>query len=228
MKLATQLISRLMHIRTILVMVCWLVTGSFLSGAETNSPPDAAGRGASFVTSMESLDDKYRLGVGDQVRFQIVEDRDEPKALKITDSGELAIPWLGSVPAADRTCKQLAKEIKKSLEKDLYKQATVIVAIESLNKVRGKVWIYGYVRVAGFQEIPTDEVFTLSKAIMRAGLTDFADKKNVKLRRNGEAGGQAKDFLVDVAAIIEKGKQDKDVKLEPGDTIYVPGKLINF
>ena len=85
-----------------------------------------------------------------------------------------------------------------------------------------------HVRVAGFQEIPTDEVFTLSKAIMRAGLTDFADKKNVKLRRNGEAGGQAKDFLVDVAAIIEKGKQDKDVKLEPGDTIYVPGKLINF
>ena len=181
MKLETQLITRLMLIRTILVMVCWLVTSSFLSGAETN----AATGGSSFVTSMESLDDKHQLGVGDQVRFRIVEDRDEPKALTVTDSGELDIPWLGSVQAADRTCKQLAKEIKKSLEKDLYKQATVIITIDLLNKIRGKVYIYGYVRVAGFQEIPTDEVFTLSKAIMRAGLTDFADKKHVKLRKSG-------------------------------------------
>jgi protein involved in polysaccharide export with SLBB domain len=94
MKLETQLISGLMLIRTILVMVCWLVTNSFSSGAETNAAPDTASGGSSFVTSMESLDDKHQLGVGDQVRFQIVEDRDEPKTLKVTDSGELAIPWL--------------------------------------------------------------------------------------------------------------------------------------
>jgi polysaccharide export outer membrane protein len=177
---------------------------------------------------MESLDDKQQLGVGDHVRFQIVEDRDEPKALTVTDSGELVIPWLGSVPAADRSCKQLAKEIKKSLEKDLYKQATVIITVDLLNKTRGKVYIYGYVRVAGYQEIPTDEIFTLSKAIMRAGLTDFADKKHVKLRRKGEAGGQTRNLGIDVAEIIEKGKLDKDIKLEPDDTIYVPGKMINF
>jgi len=226
MKLETQLISGLMLIRTILVMVCWLVTNSFSSGAETNAAPDTASGGSSFVTSMESLDDKHQLGVGDQVRFQIVEDRDEPKTLKVTDSGELAIPWLGTVPAADRTCKQLAKEIKKSLEKDLYKQATVIVTVDLLSKSRGKVYIYGYVRVTGFQEIPTDEVFTLSKAIMRAGFTDFADKKKVKVRKSEAAGGQ--NLIIDVGAIIEKGKQDKDIKLEPGDMIYVPGKLLNF
>jgi protein involved in polysaccharide export with SLBB domain len=226
MKLETQLIRGLMLIRTVLVMVCWLVTGSFISGAETNAAPDAASGGSSFVTSMELLDDKHQLGVGDRVRFRIVEDRDEPKTLTVTDSGELDIPWLGSVPAADRSCKQLAKEIKKNLEKDLYKQATVIITIESLNKSRGKVYIYGYVRVTGFQEIPTDEVFTLSKAIMRAGFTDFADKKNVKVRKNEAAGGQ--NLTVDVGAIIEKGKQDKDIKLEPGDMIYVPGKLLNF
>jgi protein involved in polysaccharide export with SLBB domain len=120
----------------------------------------------------------------------------------------------------------LAKEIKKSLEKDLYKQATVIVTVDLLSKSRGKVYIYGYVRVTGFQEIPTDEVFTLSKAIMRAGFTDFADKKKVKVRKSEAAGGQ--NLIIDVGAIIEKGKQDKDIKLEPGDMIYVPGKLLNF
>jgi polysaccharide export outer membrane protein len=223
MKLETQLTSRLMLIRTILVVVCWLATGSFLSGAETNAT-DAAIGGSIFVTSMEALDDKYQLGIGDHVRFRIIEDRDEPKALTVSDSGELEVPWLGTFPAADRTCKQLAKEIKKSLEKDFYKQATVIITIDLLNKVRGKVYIYGYVRVAGFQEIPTDEVFTLSKAIMRAGLTDFANKKQVKVRKNGGAGS----VTVDVGQIIEKGIFEKDVKLEAGDTIYVPGKMINF
>src|SRR4029077_21098044 len=103
-----------------------------------------------------------------------------------------------------------------------------IITIDLLNKIRGKVYIYGYVRVSGFQEIPADEIFTLSKAIMRAGLTDFADKKHVKLRRSGAVGGQGQNLTFDVAEIIEKGKLDKDVKLEPGDSIWVPGKLVNF
>jgi hypothetical protein len=33
---------------------------------------------------------------------------------------------------------------------------------------------------------------------------------------------------VDVAEILERGKTEKDLKLEPGDLIFVPSRLINF
>ena len=74
-------------------------------------------------------------------------------------------------------------------------------------KSRGKIYLVGPVRMPGPQDIPSDEVFTLSKAILRAGdFTDFADKHNVKVTR----------------------KTDSDLTLEPGDLIYVPERMIRF
>ena len=78
----------------------------------------------------------------------------------------------------------IAFEIKSALEKELYYQATVIIAVDALNQKRGTVYLAGHVKTAGAQPIPSDEVFTISKAIMMAGgFSDFADKKRVKLTR---------------------------------------------
>lgn len=182
---------------------------------------------ANLYTSMEALDDRQKLGMGDRLSYRVLEDREEAKALIVTDSGELEIPYLGRVKADDKTCKELAHEVKAALEKDLYYQATVILAIDQLNRKRGSVYLVGQVKAAGALEIPSDEVFTLSKAILRAGgFGDFADKKRVRLTR--KAAEENKIFVVDVGEIFEKGRTENDVKLEPGDLIFVPSRLINF
>ena len=72
------------------------------------------------------LDDKYKLSAGDKVSFQILEDRDPPKSLVIADSGELDAPYIGRVVAANKTCKQLADELKVQLEKNYYYRASVV------------------------------------------------------------------------------------------------------
>jgi polysaccharide export outer membrane protein len=188
------------------------------------------GTNAAALASMDSLDDKHKLGLGDRVTFRVLEDRDEPKPLQVTDSGELEVPYLGRVAAMDKTCRQLAQEIKTQLEKDLYYSATVIIGVDVLNRNRGKVYIVGQVKTPGAIEIPSDDVFTLSKAVLGAGgFGDFADKKRVKLtRQSTNKEEEAKVFIVDVSEIWEKGKTDKDVKLQPGDLIFVPAKLVNF
>jgi protein involved in polysaccharide export with SLBB domain len=113
------------------------------------------------------------------------------------------------------------------LEKEYYYQATVIIAVDSLAKTRGKVYIVGPVRAPGPVEIPGDEVFTLSKAILRAGgFSDFADKKNVRVTRNSGSGEQT--FKVNVSEILDKGKTESDLKLESGDLIVVPERSIRF
>ena len=182
------------------------------------------------TNSMESLDDKYRLAIGDRLSFRIVEDEDDPKPLFVTDSGELEVPYLGRFPAEGKTCRQIAYELKNDLQKDYYYQATVIVAVDVMTKSRGKVYLVGPVRAPGPQDIPSDEVFTLSKAILRAGgFGDFADKHDVRVTRKGAAGSkQDQTFTVDVGQILEKGKTQKDMVLEPGDFIYIPERSVRF
>ena len=64
-------------------------------------------------------DDKYKLRVGDKISLQILEDRDLPKSLVVADSGELDVPYVGRVAAADKTCKQLADELKSAAGKGI-------------------------------------------------------------------------------------------------------------
>ena len=178
------------------------------------------------TNSMTVLDDKKRLGPNDYVSFRVVEDRDdESQRLRVNDNGELEVPYAGLIPAAGRTCKQVAYAVKAALEKEYYYNATVIIAVDRISeKSRGRVYVVGNVRGPGPQEIPADETYTVSKAIIRAGgFTDFANEKKVKLtRKNGEA------YVINLRDVIEKGRTESDVVLQPDDQIFVPQKLINF
>jgi polysaccharide export outer membrane protein len=178
---------------------------------------------------MEVLNDSVKLGIGDHVSFRVVEERRDPIALIVTDSGEMEVPLIGRVMAANKTCKQLAHDIKPLLEKEYFYKATVIVGLDSVStKSRGKVYVTGQVRAQGALELMPDEVLTVSKAILRAGGTaDFANKKRVKLVRK-KADGQTDTTVVNLADIIDKGHLEKDPILEPGDLIVVPERLINF
>lgn len=183
-----------------------------------------------LAAMMESLDDRQKLGAGDRLVYRVLEDKEPPKSLIVGDAGELDVPYFGLVPAATKTCRQLAKEVRSALEKQLYRQATVIIALELVNKKRslGKVYVVGQVRVTGQLDIPDDEEFTVSKAIMKSGgFSDFADRKKVRLvRMLGKTEKQT--LIINVADIWEKGKVENDLKLVPDDTIFVPARLVNF
>ncbi|MEP7014307.1 MAG: polysaccharide biosynthesis/export family protein [Verrucomicrobiota bacterium] len=179
-----------------------------------------------LTNSMDVLDDKKKLGSNDFVSFRVVEDRDnESQRLRVNDNGELEVPYIGPVPAAGKTCKQLARDVKSALEKEYYYHATVILALDRVSeKSRGRIYVYGSVKAQGPQEIPPDETYTVSKAIIRAGgFGDFANKRKVKLTRI-----DGKDYTVDLKRVIEEGHSDEDVALMPDDTIYVPQRLINM
>jgi len=188
--------------------------------------PPASSTTVMRTNSMSVLDDKKRLGSNDYVSFRVVEDRDnESQLLRVNDNGELEVPYIGLVPAQGRTCRELAYTIKSALEKEYYYHATVILAVDRISeKSRGRVYVYGAVKGQGPQEIPPDETYTVSKAIIRAGgFGDFADKRKVKLtRKNGE------DVMVDLKRIIEQGHTEEDVVVKPDDQIYVPQRLINM
>jgi protein involved in polysaccharide export with SLBB domain len=202
-------------------------------GSATNTSAASLSTKAAISSSTNTfnvLDDKYRLAVGDQLSFQIIEDEDDPKPLSVTDSGDVQIPYIGRYPAVGKTCKELAMDLKAELEKQYYYKATVVIAVDAKPRSRGKIYLVGAVRSPGSQEIASDETLTVSRAILRAGgFADFADQKNVRVTRNKGVGpDDKKAFIVNVARIFEKGKTDDDLQLQPGDLVYVPERMVRF
>src|SRR5436305_14822106 len=128
-------------------------------------------------------------------------------------------------------CRPKAKRARSLLStsrvpsKEYYYHATVILAVDRVSeKSRGRIYVYGSVKGQGPQEIPADESYTVSKAIIKAGgFGDFANKRKVKLTRK-----TGKEFTVDLKRVIEEGKTEEDVELQPDDQIYVPQRLINM
>ena len=205
------------------------------AGQESPAPEKAQTHSAAstvaYTNSMGVLDDKKKIVVGDRLSFRVVEDRKPPISLMVTDSGEIEVPLIGRVNALNKTCKQLAYEIKKPLEKDYFFTATVIVGLDELSmKSLGTVYVTGNVRSPGPLVIPPEENFTVSRAILRAGGFDqFANRHRVKLiRKKADNPNETETTVLDVGDIIEHGRADKDMTVAPDDMIVVPRNLINY
>lgn len=188
----------------------------------------AAALAATNAAPGHLLDDKHKLVPGDKISFQILEDKNASKSLEVTDSGEVNFPYLGRVSVANKTCLQVAQEIKAPLERDYYYRATVIIGLDVASKLVGRVYVVGQVRAQGAIDIPSEEDFTVGKAILCAGgFGDFADRKNVTLVRAG-SDGTKQIFELNMVDVLEKGRTEKDRSLQKGDFIIVPSRLVNF
>ena len=197
------------------------------SSAASAAPSHAkAGR----IDNMNVLDDHYKLTIGDRVSFRVIEDEEPPKDLIVTDAGDLEVPYIGLYLAQGKTCKELARALKTELEKEYYFHATVIVALEQWARSQGKVYTVGAVRLPGPQEIPSDEVLTLSKAILRAGgFTDYASQTHVRVTRKPTTqGGKEEELIINVEEVLKRGNRSGDLPLQDGDLIYVPERLVHF
>jgi protein involved in polysaccharide export with SLBB domain len=203
--------------------------------AETNSPAVTATSAPSpsflkeTIRSMDSLDNKQKLGQGDHIAYRVIEDQDEPRELLITDSGDLEVPYLGLIHASGKTCLELAQQIKAALEKKLYYKATVMISAQVINRTRvaGKVYVTGQVRNSGGYDLSAGETMTVSRAILHAGgFSDFSDKRNVRLIRATPGGRETR--TINVQEIWEKGAVDKDLLVQPGDLIVVPERLVKW
>ena len=170
------------------------------------------------------------LAVGDRLRYQVVEDGDNPVELAISNTGMVDIPYYGPMKAAGRLLPDLVTSIKTELEAKFYLSATVRVEVLAFSQGavnRGRVHLAGQVRRVGPLEIDLSEKPTLGQTILAAGgLADFADSRNVRIVRRD--GAETKTIKVDLREVLNRGRIDKDVQLMDGDFIIVDEKMVNW
>ena len=172
------------------------------------------------------------LGPGDTVTLEILEDKSPAVARRVTDTGDLDVPYIGRVHVAGKSCAEVAAQVTRMLEADYYYKATVKLGIDQINRVKtgsaAKIFVSGDAKLPGAQDILPGDTLTVSGAIVKAGGgTQFADLRKVKLTRKMK-DGTSKSYNVDVKAVLEEGKMDKDMQLQDGDYIFVPRRLFTI
>jgi polysaccharide export outer membrane protein len=225
------------HVATVALGCLWAAASAIGQAASNSAPQELSAPGSGSVgagllnaTSAYVLDDKHILQPGDTISIQILEDRDPAVPLLVADSREVDVPYIGRISVANKTCKTLAKDLKTQLEKEYYYQATLIVGLNSVNKMRGKVYVWGQVRNQGAVDLLFDQKLTAGKAVLMAGgFGDFANKKKVKVIRRSNGGtGATQSFEVNMVEVLENNKTDQDIVLEPDDFIIVGARAVNF
>jgi polysaccharide export outer membrane protein len=180
----------------------------------------------------------YRVGPGDILGITVYGHEDLNLTVVVQSAGSFAFPLIGSVPAAGATTQEVEARIASRLAKGLIRDAQVTVVVQ---EYRSKVvFVVGEVSRPG--PYPLAGETTVVELLSRAGpLSPNAGTEVVGVRPSARLdrpvlpqevkaaaspgtsapASAAQVLRVDVRA-IQSGHLDKNLALEPGDTLFVP------
>jgi polysaccharide export outer membrane protein len=181
-------------------------TPSTTPAAPTTTAP-ATPAPATTRTTANSTD--YRLVPGDKLRVEVYKDPQLSQNVQVRPDGKITLPLANDITAAGHTPSELRDAIVSSLKTYMSNPTVTVMVVETVPPL---IYVMGEVNGAGPQPLvgKMDVVQALATA---KGFRDFADTKNIVIRR----GSQVLTFNYNDAV---KGKATP-IYLQPGDTIVV-------
>ncbi|MGV3774029.1 MAG: polysaccharide biosynthesis/export family protein [Verrucomicrobiales bacterium] len=160
----------------------------------------------------------YKIASQDVIVIDVLGEKDLSKDFRVSSSGTIRYPWLGTIEVKGRTTSQVEEYLTEALDKDYLVKPQVTVAIKEYRT--REVFVNGPVTKPGSVILPGEQDLTILDAIGRAGgLTARANEKKIKWSR----GRIEKNFTLE--ELKRETDKDKIIKLEPGDVIEVADKL---
>lgn len=161
------------------------------------------------------------LGVGDQVAINVWENKDLNTEAAIRPDGTITMPLIGDLKAVGETPSSLKAKIRSRLQ-DYVKLGTgaeITVAVKSWKSYRFTV--QGEVTHAGV--FTADQYLTVADALALAGgPSRFAKRNRMTLLRRDPRSGAIRKIPLDYDAIASGKRQDMNIYVLAGDTIWVP------
>ncbi|MCE5307554.1 MAG: polysaccharide export protein [Acidobacteriales bacterium] len=201
--------------------------GQFVKGGEVlrvpGSPTNYRGYGESSQKSFNvflripKISPDYQLGPGDVLRVEIVGQTGLSETLQtvtISNTGQISMPLLGPVQAADLTASQLEERIAAGLKKrEFLQDPEVLVYITDY--LAKPIYIVGEVDNPG--EYVMSQQLTLMEAILMAGGLDFTADRYGYLHRKVSVDAPAwkPERVIEDPAAARPGRQVIRVDLEP-------------
>jgi polysaccharide biosynthesis/export protein len=197
-----------------------------LSRAGAAGEPAVAGvlPTASRTFDRTAVDPDFRLGPGDVLLVNVLEDPTLDTEVLIRPDGLITVPLAGTVAAAGRTPEEVAAAIREQLAPSFVEPPTVSVVLRALAPVRQEeqfltIYVIGQVARPG-QILVEQPIGFLQALALAGGVGTFAKADEIQVRKVDEAGVE-RVLVLDYDAIVEGGLVPR-VILDDGDTILVP------
>jgi polysaccharide biosynthesis/export protein len=171
--------------------------------------------------NIAAVETSAQLGEGDVIQINFPGATNLNTKQKVRRDGTINLPLKGDVKAAQKTLAELQKEISKIYEPDLQTQQVDV----SLESSAVPVYVTGCVLRPG--KILTDRPLTALEAIMEAGGFDQTRANLRKVTIVRYLNGKRIGYRIDLEPAL-KGRDNKDIPLQPNDIIFVPEKLQLF
>lgn len=165
------------------------------------------------------LGSDYRIAPMDTLSVKVFRSQDLSGDYQVDLTGNISLPLVGEVPAANLTTAQLDQKLTQVLGARYFENPDVSVGIKA--STRRSVTVDGAVKQAGTFPIPGPT--SLMQAVALAGgTTEDANVRRVAIFRT--TGGQRQAAAFDLAAI--RHGQAKDPEIYPGDIVIVDGSSV--
>jgi len=155
----------------------------------------------------------YIIGPGDELQIKVWGQVEANLRVIVDRSGQIYIPQVGEVSVAGLHWGDLESHLKSEISK-MFKNFNVSASIGRLRSIQ--VVVVGNARYPGTYTISS--LSTLVNAILASGgPAPQGSLRHIQVRRDGVT---ITDF--DFYDLLIKGDKSKDVRLLPGDVLYIP------
>jgi len=155
----------------------------------------------------------YIVGPGDELQIKVWGQVEANLRVIVDRSGQIYIPQVGEVSVAGLHYGDLEQHLKSEISK-IFKNFNVTANIGRLRSIQ--VVVVGNARYPGTYTISS--LSTLVNAIFASGgPAPQGSLRHIQVRRDGTT---ITDF--DFYDLLIKGDKSKDVRLQPGDVLYIP------
>jgi polysaccharide export outer membrane protein len=192
------------------------------------APPKPASPGSALVpaprddeqaslisVAKPDLRNEYRLGPDDLVRIDVFQVEGLSRKVRVNNSGEIALPLVGSVSVAHLTANEVEDLLRKKLGERYMQNPQVSVSVEEF--ISQRVIVDGAVVKPGVYPL-TGQMTLLQLFAVANGPAQYADIHKVRVSRTN-ANGKKDNLFYDVDNI--RNGSIKDPVLQGGDVVQV-------
>jgi polysaccharide biosynthesis/export protein len=172
----------------------------------------------------------YKVRPGDVLQIEVLEDPTLNRSAIVLPDGQISLPVAGSLRVSGRSIGEVQADLSSRLAPGFASAPTVFVTLSALAE-RGPssprvidIFVLGAATTPG--KIQVSPGTTLLQAIAEAGgLSPFAAKKRIQLRRVDKSGTESV-YKFDLDAVERGEAGGGTTKLVDGDVIVVPQRKL--
>jgi polysaccharide export outer membrane protein len=191
------------------------------SGSATGPPSVAAGP-SSVVPGFQERNPRYRLRKGDSFDLDFAMTPEFNQVVAIQPDGYITLKGAGSVFVEGQTVPELTETLKTAYVNILHDP---VIAVSLKDFEKPYFIASGEVAKPGKYDLRSD--LTVTEAVAIAGGFDEKSKHSQVVLFRPVSGGGFEAKLINVKKLLASRNLSEDIRLQPGDMLYVPQNALS-